>query len=314
MQVHTDIEKLPDFKNAVVTIGTFDGVHAGHRIILNQLVNEAKASGGESVLVTFNPHPRYIIARQQGTLKLINTIPEKIQLLQEIGIDHLVIVPFTKQFADLTAEDYVQHFLVKHFHPCCLIIGYDHRFGKNRHGNFALLETLQGTYKYRLIEIPVKLLNEITISSTQIRQAIAAGEIEKAKGLLSYDYFFEGLVTEGNKLGRTIGYPTANLKINDAEKLVPGNGVYAVYVSRVNRPAQPPMLGMMNIGIRPTVNGTHQTIEVNIFDFDEEIYGEFLRIQVVARLRSEQKFSGLDALKAQLLEDKKAAQLVLKAV
>jgi len=304
MQVHTDIEKLSLFRNAVVTIGTFDGVHTGHRIILDQLVNEAKNSGGESVLITFHPHPRHIIASQKGQLKLINSIPEKIELLQQLPIDHLVIVPFTKDFAEQTASDYVEQFLVKYFHPACLIIGYDHRFGKNREGNYSLLESLQEKYQYRLIEIPGKLLNDITISSTQIRSAIISGELEKAKDFLGYHYFFEGTVVEGNRLGRTIGFPTANMRVEDQEKLLPGNGVYAVRVLRMQQVSQVWLHGMMNIGVRPTVDGTRQTIEVNIFEFDEEIYGETLRIEVITHLRNEQKFSGLDALKAQLNNDR----------
>jgi len=304
MQVHTDIEKLPRFKNAVVTIGTFDGVHTGHRIILDQLVNEAKNSGCESVLITFHPHPRHIIASQKGQLKLINSIPEKIELLHQLSIDHLVIVPFTKDFAEQTASDYVEQFLVKYFHPVCLIIGYDHRFGKNREGNYNLLESLQEKYQYRLIEIPGKLLNDITISSTQIRSAIISGELEKAKDFLGYHYCFEGTVVEGNRLGRTIGFPTANMRVEDQEKLLPGNGVYAVRVLRMQQVSQVWLHGMMNIGVRPTVDGTRQTIEVNIFEFDEEIYGETLRIEVITHLRNEQKFSGLDALKAQLNNDR----------
>jgi riboflavin kinase/FMN adenylyltransferase len=312
MQVNTDIESLPKFKKAVITIGTFDGVHTGHRIILTQLVQQAKSTGGESVLITFNPHPRHIIGSpKKEPLKLINTIAEKIALLQKQEIDHLVIVPFTEAFAGQSAEDYIEHFLVKYFHPSCLIIGYDHRFGKNREGNYTLLEACKKKYNYELIEIPGKLLNDITISSTQIRTSILAGDTIAANALLGYYYFFEGKIIEGNRLGRTIGFPTANLKIEDAEKLLPGHGVYAVRVQRLQQPQPAWMHGMMNIGVRPTVDGSKQTIEVNIFDFDEEIYGEILRVEVIAHLRAEQKFSGLDALKAQLNQDKVAATFAL---
>jgi riboflavin kinase/FMN adenylyltransferase len=314
MQVHTDIENLPPFRNAVVTIGTFDGVHTGHRIILDQLVHEAKSVGGESVIITFHPHPRHIISSQKGQLKLINTIPEKIELLQHLHIDHLVIVPFTKQFADQSAKDYVQNFLVKYFHPSCIIIGYDHRFGKNREGNYTLMEMLQEKFHYKLIEIPGKILNDITISSTQIRSAIEAGNITSANRLLGYHYFFEGEVIEGNKLGRTIGFPTANLHTQDAEKLIPGNGVYAVRVLRLQHANSVWMQGMMNIGVRPTVDGSQQTTEVNIFSFDEEIYGEKLRIEVIQHLRQEQKFDGLAGLTSQLNKDRIAAVKVLEAI
>lgn len=314
MQVHTDIENLPPFRNAVVTIGTFDGVHTGHRIILDQLVHEAKSVGGESVIITFHPHPRHIIASQKGQLKLINTIPEKIELLQHLHIDHLVIVPFTKLFADQSAKDYVQHFLVKYFHPSCIIIGYDHRFGKNREGNYTLMEELQEQFHYKLIEIPGKILNDITISSTQIRSAIEAGNITSANRLLGYHYFFEGEVIVGNKLGRTIGFPTANLHTEDAEKLIPGNGVYAVRVLRLQHTNFIWMQGMMNIGVRPTVDGSQQSTEVNIFSFDEEIYGEKLRIEVIQYLRPEQKFDGLAGLISQLNKDRIAAVKVLEAI
>lgn len=312
MQVHKHIDKLPKFRNAVVTIGTFDGVHTGHRIITQQLTEKAAAIGGESVIITFNPHPRRIVGNRISEIRLINTIEEKIELLEKQGIDHLVIVPFTQAFAEQTALEYVEKFLVAHFHPRCLVIGYDHRFGKNREGNYQLLEALKGKHGYELVEIPAKLLNDNAISSTRIRASIINSQIEAANSYLGYAYFFEGTVIEGNKLGRTIGYPTANLRMNDSEKLMPGNGVYAVRVKRIQQHGDW-MKGMMNIGVRPTVDGTRQTIEINIFDFDADIYGETLRIEVIGHLRAEQKFSGLDSLKAQLQKDKESSLLLLKA-
>ncbi len=302
MTVHKNLDLLPAFTNAVITIGTFDGLHTGHLQIINQLKDEAKAVGGETVIITFNPHPRRIVQNQKTEVRLLNTLSEKIELLQVQGIDHLVIVPFTKAFAEQTAHDYVANFLVKYFHPHTIIIGYDHRFGHNRQGDYHLLEALKEQFGYRVKEIPEHVLQNSAISSTRIRQAIINGQIETANEFLGYDYFFEGTVIEGNKLGRTIGYPTANIRIGDDEKLVPGNGVYAVTVN-CQQSTVDGLKGMMNIGVRPTVDGTKRTIEVNIFDFDEDIYGQTMRIYVKAYLRGEVKFAGLDALKEQLAKD-----------
>lgn len=327
MNVYRDLDRLPIFTNAVITIGTFDGVHTGHQKIIQQLKEEAKKINGETVIITFHPHPRKIVGTKE--IKLINTLSEKIELLANKEIDHLVIIPFTEAFSRQSAEEYVHDFLVKKFHPHTLIIGYDHRFGKNREGDYHLLEKLSDEGKYILREIPVHVLNEISVSSTRIREAIAGSDISTANELLGYDFFFTGKVIEGNKLGKTIGYPTANLKIEDEEKLLPGDGVYAVKLSIVNsewskytdeknsKENYSPFTihhsqkGMMNIGFRPTVNGKTKTIEVNIFDFDEDIYGKELRVFVKKYLRGEQKFSGLDGLKEQLARDREAAANVL---
>jgi riboflavin kinase/FMN adenylyltransferase len=321
MQIHSDLAHLPAFTNAIVTIGTFDGVHTGHRQIISQLNAEAAAVGGESVIITFDPHPRTIIGSHTTEIKLINTLAEKIELLEGAGINHLVIVPFTQAFASQPANDYVEKFLVEKFRPHTIIIGYDHRFGNKREGNYLLLESLKEKFGFKLKEIPAHVLHDSNISSTKIRNAVLDGNIAEANECLGYPYFFEGTVVEGNKLGRTIGYPTANLQIGDESKLVPGNGVYAVKVSIdgellhtsqiTNHTSQIP--GMMNIGIRPTIGGTQRVIEVNIFDFNQDIYGQKLRVYVHARLRGEVKFNGLDALKEQLANDKKNALEVLKA-
>lgn len=300
MKVHTDTSVLPSFRNAIATIGTFDGVHLGHRQIIRQLKEEASRIGGETVIITFHPHPRLVVGGKPTVLYLLSTLREKIALLEAQGIDHLVVVPFTGEFAACTAEAYVEDFLIKKFHPHTLIIGYDHKFGKGRKGDFHLLEDYAAKGAFRLIEIPGHLLNESAISSTRIRQTLLEGNVEEATALLGYSYFFSGIVTEGNKLGRTIGYPTANIAINDDEKLTPGNGVYAVNISVKGILYR----GMMNIGMRPTVGGTNRVIEVNIFDFSEEIYGELVTVTLKKRLRAEQKFSGLDALKEQLAKDK----------
>ena len=308
MKVHYDINQLPVFKNAVVTIGTFDGVHTGHQQIINLMLEEASAINGETVIITFHPHPRQVIAAQQTTLFLLNTIQEKISLLEKYGIQHLVVTPFTEEFSLQTAEEYIENFLVRSFHPHTIIIGHDHRFGKSRSGNFELLEQKASTYGYAVKEIPGFMIENNTISSTIIREALQKGNIDTANECLGYPYFFSGTVVEGNKLGRTIGYPTANLKIEEEKKLVPGNGVYAVEAELHESDGSiTPLKGMMNIGVRPTVEGTNRMIEVNLFDFDREIYGATLTVYVKKRLRNEQKFTGLDALKEQLAKDKEQA-------
>ncbi|MFT3827755.1 MAG: bifunctional riboflavin kinase/FAD synthetase [Chitinophagaceae bacterium] len=309
MKVYHSTDTLPAFKKAVVTIGTFDGVHLGHRQILDQLKQEAERIGGETVIITFHPHPRKIVGKSEHPLQLINTIEERIELLEKNGIDNLVIVPFTAEFAQQTPEEYIEHFLVQKFQPHTVIIGYDHRFGQGRKGDYKLLELYSAKLGFELKEISQHVINENTVSSTRIRTAVSQGAIEEANALLGYTFFFEGTVVKGNQLGRTLGYPTANLQPADDTKQVPGNGVYAVEVTIGNTSAI--LKGMMNIGVRPTVDGTKRMIEVNIFDFDKDIYGETLRVYVKHYLRSEKKFNGLDALKAQLASDKVQAEKAL---
>lgn len=311
MTVHTNIQQLPVFKNALITIGTFDGVHIGHQQIIQLMKSEAARAAGETVIITFHPHPRKIIGNHKGPMYLLNTMDEKITLLEKYGIDHLVVVPFTEAFANQSAEDYIADFLVATFRPHTIIIGHDHRFGKGRSGDFQLLEDKAPVYGYEVKEIPGYMLKDITISSTKIRESLLHGDIEEAGHFLGYDYFFSGIVVEGNKLGRTIGYPTANLFIADENKLVPGNGVYAVLINNEKSTINY-LGGMMNIGVRPTVDGTKRMIEVNIFDFDRDIYSEIITITLKKYLRSEIKFTGLDALKEQLAKDKHAAIEALK--
>ena len=316
MQVHRDISNLPFFKNAVITIGTFDGVHTGHLQIINQLKKEAVMVSGETVIITFDPHPRMVISKTQenrADIKLLTTLPEKIELLQKQDIDHLVIVPFTLEFSQQTAEEYIRDFLVEKFHPHSLIIGYDHRFGNKRQGDYKLLESYQSTFNFKVKEIPEHVLHHITISSTRIRHSLEERDINTANEYLGYPYFFEGVVVDGDKIGRDLGYPTANIEINDKNKLIPANGVYAVEVtmsarSIVNESSADKdiqhLKGMMSIGFRPTVGGTKRVIEVNIFDFDKSIYGETIRVYFKYFLRDEVKFNGLGELKEQLAVDK----------
>lgn len=304
MKVHRELAgSLPVFNKAVVTIGTFDGVHLGHQQIIAQLKEEAARTGGESVIITFDPHPRKIVTSVPGDVKLLTTLEEKIALLAAAGIDHLVVVPFDHAFSNQTAEQYIRDFLYENFRPHTVIIGYDHRFGKGREGDYHLMEAYGKELGFEVREIPEQVLHKVVISSTRIRNALKENDIATANSFLGYPYFFEGTVVEGNKLGRTIGYPTANLHISNEDKLVPGDGVYAVRTGRNGE-----YTGMMNIGYRPTVDGRKKVIEVNIFDFNEDIYGQQLQVHLHHYLRGEVKFEGLEALKAQLLRDKTAVQ------
>jgi riboflavin kinase/FMN adenylyltransferase len=322
MQVHRELSQLPSFKNAVITIGTFDGVHTGHLQIIRQLKSEAAEIEGESVIITFHPHPRMVLdASQQGEKKistpvsLLNTLDEKIELIEQQHVEHLVVVPFTMEFSELSAEEYIQTFLVDKFHPHTIIIGYDHHFGKQRQGDYRLLEEYAEQYSYTVKEIPEHIINHIAISSTKIREALSNADIETANKFLGYPYFFEGTVIEGDRIGRSLGYPTANIKVCDKHKLIPANGVYAVelktYLHNDDIVNFPLLKGMMNIGYRPTVDGRKKIIEVNIFGFDEDIYGKKLRVFVKDYLRAEKKFDGLEALKNQLSIDKVNAMKIL---
>lgn len=317
MRIYTQLEGIPSFTRAVVTIGTFDGVHKGHQQIIAQLRAEALAIGGETVIITFHPHPRRVVHSAKPPLALINTIEERIELLRQNGVDHLVIIPFTEAFSHLSAEAYVEDFLVARFHPHTVIIGYDHRFGQGRKGDYKLLEKYSGSGAFSLKEIPEQLLNNSIVSSTRIRDAVSSGDIAEANALLGYPFFFTGTVVNGNRLGRELGYPTANLEIGDHEKLVPGNGIYAVQVilgekdGSIDAYCKQRLNGMMSIGVRPTIGGGNRVIEVNIFDFNDDIYQRRLRVYVCAYLRPEEKFATLDDLKKQMALDKIRALEVL---
>jgi len=306
MQLHQGTATLPAFTNAVITIGTFDGVHEGHRKIISALKNEADRVNGETVVITFQPHPRKIV-QPDKTLQLINTLDEKVELLAKAGVDHVVVVPFTAGFAEQTAEEYIRDFLIRNFHPSTVIIGYDHRFGKGRQGDYRLMEEMATVFQYQLLEIPKHVLDEIDVSSTKIRSAILGSDIETANKLLGYSFFFEGLVIKGDQLGRKLGYPTANLQIMDVDKIHLGHGVYAVYVD-VDGDRKS---GMLSIGNRPTLLNSDERIEVNIFDFDREIYGQVIRVTVVKYLRGQEKYASLDALINQLHKDKENSLSVL---
>ncbi len=315
MQVHYNTAQLPSFRKAVITIGTFDGVHQGHRQVIDKLRSAAAAIDGETVIITFHPHPRKVVSSAILGIRLINTLEEKIMLLEQLGIDHMVIVPFTEAFANQEAETYIRDFLVDKFHPHTIIIGYDHRFGRDRLGDYRLLEKHAQQYQYHLKEIPKHILDHISISSTNIREAILHNDTDTANKLLGYDFFFSGKVVHGDKLGRELGYPTANLRIENEEKILPGNGIYAVYAELLSGPegkAQGQrMKGMMSIGFRPTVDGKTRVVEVNLFDFAEEIYDSYLRVYVRQYLREEKKFETLEELVRQIDHDKKDSLAIL---
>ena len=308
MKVHTAIDQLPDFARSVVTIGTFDGVHLGHKKILKQLTASAEAIGGDSVLVTFYPHPKKIV--MPGTpLQLINTQDEKLELLAAEGISHVVIVPFSAEFAEQEPVSYIKNFLVDNFHPHTIIIGYDHRFGRDRAGDYKMLETSGKEYGFKVTEIPEKILEDVTISSTKIRNALLTGDVVTAAAFLGYDYFFTGVVNKGAQLGRTIGFPTANIEVANEDKLIPANGVYAVEAKIEGNTGWEK--GMMNIGNRPTVGGGNRKIEVHLFDFSRDIYDQSITVRIFKKIRNEIKFPSLEALSTQLAEDKEIAKSIL---
>jgi riboflavin kinase/FMN adenylyltransferase len=302
MQLHKDITNLPSFTKAVLTIGSFDGVHLGHKTILQQLTEAAKAIEGTSVVISFFPHPKLFLGQNNDKpIALLNTISEKAALMEKSGVDHLVLVPFTADFASMEAEAYISDFLVRFFHPHTVIIGHDHRFGKNRSGDFQLMKSCGNKYGFQVLEIPEYVINNIGISSTTIRKKLNSGDIAEANELLGYQYSFTGTVIKGNQMGRTIGFPTANLLIEDDWKLIPCNGVYAVsgLIKGKER-----FLGMMNIGTRPTFDGKERSIEVHIFEFDKEIYQEEMTVNIVHKIRDEIKFTNINELQAQLNTDK----------
>ncbi|ACU63927.1 bifunctional riboflavin kinase/FAD synthetase [Chitinophaga pinensis] len=309
MRIHRDLTHLPALRQAVITIGTFDGVHSGHRYIIQQLQETAAACDGETVIITFDPHPREVLQPGGPPVKLLTTLDEKIELLSKEGIDHLVIVPFTREFSELSAQAYLEEFLIEQFNPHTIIIGYDHRFGHNREGGLELLEAEQNRYGFRLIEIPQQVVHDLAVSSTKIRKSLQEGNIQLANELLGYPYFVEGTVIHGDKMGRQLGFPTANIAVSDVRKLIPVEGIYAirVYLDKQSTPLN----GVMSIGTRPTFNGADLRVEAHIFDFSEEIYDKVIRVELISYIRANQKFDNIDALVAQMHKDSQEARTVL---
>ncbi len=302
LKIFNSIKSFNATKPTIVTIGTFDGVHLGHQKIVAQITKNADALNCESLVLTFFPHPRMVL-QESTEMKQLNTLNEKIALLDNLGIDNLVVHPFDKEFSRLTAEEFVKKVLVDVFKIKKIIIGHDHRFGRNRTATIDDLINFGETYGFEVEQISAEEINEVSISSTKIRNALLEGNIELATNYLGYDYSLTGIIFKGKQLGRTIGYPTANITIEEDYKLIPNNGVY-IAKSVLNGKT---VFGMMNIGTRPTVDGTKQTIEINFFDFKQDLYGQKITISLLHRMRSEQKFESIDALKNQLGKDKKTA-------
>jgi len=300
LKIYQCIQDFEAVARPIVTIGTFDGVHLGHQAIFSKMKKEAEKTSGETVVITFSPHPRLVLYKDSVNLKFINTREKKIERLEKVGIDHLIIIPFTKEFARNSSEQFIADYVVKYVHPAKVIIGYDHHFGKNREGSIRLLEGLKKQFGYEVEEVRPLYVNGAPVSSTRIRNLLHDGNVKEANRMLGYEYAITGKVVRGQRIGHKIGYPTANLEIPNEYKLITANGVYACRVLLENRILK----GMGNIGVRPTIDHGDLTIEVNIFDFDEDIYGENITIQFVDRLRDEKKFKGLEELKVQLAKDK----------
>ena len=308
MKIYHSIDDFSKLDNAVVTSGTFDGVHIGHQKILERLKEIAEKFNGETVVITFWPHPRLVLYPDDQSLKVLNTFEEKAELLKAEGIQHLLRIPFTKEFSQISSQQFIDHILVKQIGTRKLVIGYDHRFGKNREGSFEQLKINGPQYGFDVEEISRQDVDEVGVSSTKIRNALVAGDIDTANHFLGRPYMITGRVIKGDKLGRVLGFPTANIDIDSHNKLVPAEAIYAVEVEHENHHCG----GMLYIGNRPTVGGTKRSIEVNIFDFDKDIYGENLTIKLLASIRKDAHFVDLEALKNQLKADKESAISLLK--
>jgi len=300
MHIYHHIDEFVPVKNAVVTIGTFDGVHIGHRKIISGIKELADSIGGETVLLTFFPHPRMILHPEDENIKLINTISEKADLLDQLGVDHLIITPFSRDFSNQSPEGYIRDVLVNKIGTKKIVIGYDHRFGKDREGGLNDLLRLGPVYGFDVVEIPEQDINEVAISSTRIRNALLEGQIELANTCLGYPFYITGTVVYGDQIGRKMGYPTANIVIEERYKLIPSDGIFAVKV----KVAGDIYKGMAYIGTRPTFNGIRRNIEVNIFDFDKDIYKQKIVMEFHNFVRSDIKFSSLEGLKEQLAQDR----------
>ena len=304
VRIYKGIDELGEFKNSVVTIGTFDGVHKGHQKILSRLNKLAVEISGESILFTFYPHPRMVVFPDNHNLKLIQTIDEKIDSLEKLGLDNLIIYPFTKAFSRLTAFEFVRDILVEKLKVKTLVIGYDHQFGRNREGDLEFLKETAKIFDFKVEEISAEEVQEVNVSSTKIRQSLLEGDIEKTNGFLGRPFRYSGVVVEGQKIGRTIGFPTANIEIKNQHKILPKDGVYAVRVQIGGALID----GMMNIGMNPTVlakESLEKKVEVHLFDFNSEVYGEHVAVFLYRYIRKEKTFSNLEALKSQLNDDSK---------
>lgn len=299
MKIYQSLNEFKPSRKTIVTLGTFDGVHLGHNVILDKICKIAKQENLESVLLTFFPHPRLIVSND-SEIKMLNTMAEKAILLEQKGIQNFIIHPFDKLFSELSPREFVEQVLIKQLNIQKIIIGYDHKFGKNRAADFNDLIAFGKEFGFEVEEISAKQINEVSVSSTKIRNSLLEGNISLANAYLGYSYMLSGIVVKGNQLGRTIGFPTANIEISENYKLIPKNGVYIVSAILNNQT----IFGMMNIGIKPTLGDNVPTIEVHLLNFSEDIYGQKIQVNVIERLRDEQKFESFEALKSQLEIDK----------
>ncbi|HRW76468.1 MAG TPA: bifunctional riboflavin kinase/FAD synthetase [Saprospiraceae bacterium] len=309
MQVHYDIHHLPTFRQAVITVGSFDGVHLGHRRLIRQVIRLARHVRGESVVVTFDPHPRYVLDPLDGDIPLLTTLDEKIELLEKAGIDHLVVVPFTLEFAQMSADEYIETFLAKRFHPRYIVLGFNHRFGTNRAGDIRFLRWKGTAFGYEVSEVNgIRLENE-TVSSTRIRQLLSKGDLSMANRFLGHPYMLSGKVVKGEQIGRTLGFPTANIRIDARSKLIPPDGIYAAYAHWGGTRFE----AMLYIGRKPTLDKSlDRVIEVHLLDFNEQIYGEHLSIDMVKFIREDTQFADRDALQNQIRMDRKKIRIALE--
>lgn len=310
MKIYEGVEHFGQVKNPVVTSGTFDGVHLGHQKILRRIRELADEINGETVLISFWPHPRMVLYPNEHNLRLLTTFEEKTKLLRNLGIDHLLTIPFTREFSELSSAEFIKNILIDKIQIRKLVIGYDHRFGKNREGSFEFLKSNIGLYNFDLEEISREDVDNVGISSTKIRKALEEGKVKVANEFLGRDYELNGIIIKGQQLGRSIGFPTANVHIPHDYKLIPCDGAYAVKVEVENQTYG----GMLNIGNRPTVNGSSQTIEVHLFDFDGDLYDKRICVKLKDYLRPEIKFSGLESLQSQLAKDKQEAKRILTLI
>jgi riboflavin kinase/FMN adenylyltransferase len=307
VKVYSSIDEFPGLPNAVVTIGTFDGVHAGHQLIIRKLNSIAAESNGETVVLTFFPHPRMVLQPEDNDLKLITTMKEREELLRGFGINNLIIQPFSKEFSRISATQFVRDVLVNKIGTRTLVIGYDHHFGRNREGSYKDLEEMAPMYKFNLVEIHEQIIDHITVSSTKIRSALLAGDVRTANSLLEHEFALHGRVVKGEQLGKSLGFPTANIEVPEPHKLIPADGIYAVHVEL----GQEVFKGMLYIGKKPTLNGQNRSIEVNIFDFKRDIYGKTLCILFKDRIRGDMTFENVEQLKEKMKEDKVNATKLL---
>lgn len=305
MKIYKDISDVGEIRNPVVTIGTFDGVHVGHQMVIGKVVEAARNIGGESVLITFEPHPRKVV--QPGyNLKLILSMEERVKLFEELNIDHLFIIHFSKEFSQLSSEEFLVKYIFEPIKPAKLIIGYDHQFGKDRKGDIHFLRQMAGKHGFGVEQVEIEDMDGVPVSSTRIRDAIKTGDMKLATKLLGFHYSISGKVVLGNQIGRTMGFPTANIHPDEPEKLIPYYGVYATLIEHNGVMYK----GMSNIGIRPTLNDHHLTIEVNIFDFAKDVYGENLRLFFLEHTRDEKRFRDLNLLRRRLIIDRERVKKI----